>query len=227
MLFSALDLVKIPRLNQIPKTRVLSFSFKPSKFLIGSILFVFLAIALRIEILRGFGRFLICETALPNKLDAVFVLSGNSFDRANHTASLQKNHQFDRIVCTGGNQIPDMKSCCPTTYECDFTEIQLRKQGIRDSIQVIREGTSTKEESDILLAYCKKQGIDSVLVVSNLFHTRRIHQVFSDKFEEEKIRVFISGAPNSQYEETNWWNSENGLIALNNEYIKLLYYLFN
>lgn len=226
MLFSELDLVKTPRLNQTPKTRILSFSFKPSKFLIGSILFLFLLFALRIEILKGLGNFLICETTLPKQMEAAFVLSGNSFDRANHFASLHEKYTFNQIVCTGGNQIPDMKSCCPTTYECDFTQIQMRRKGILDSILKIREGTSTKEEAAIILSYCKKNHIDSILIVSNLFHTRRIHGVFSEQFKKQNIHVFISGAPDSKYEEANWWNSENGLIALNNEYIKLLYYFF-
>jgi hypothetical protein len=37
----------------------------------------------------------------------------------------------------------------------------------------------------------------------------------------------ISAVPYADFDQTYWWNSENGPIALNNEYVKLGFYLFD
>jgi hypothetical protein len=36
--------------------------------------------------------------------------------------------------------------------------------------------------------------------------------------------VLLHGAPASSFQESSWWTSEEGLIMLNNEYVKLAYY---
>jgi hypothetical protein len=36
----------------------------------------------------------------------------------------------------------------------------------------------------------------------------------------------ISAVAYADFDRSNWWNSENGLIALNNEHAKLGFYLF-
>ena len=67
-------------------------------------------------------------------------------------------------------------------------------------------------------------GYERVLVISSLFHLRRIGQVFEAPFAQEGITVLLHGAPSDQFDEARWWQYEEGLIMLNNEYVKLLYY---
>jgi hypothetical protein len=47
---------------------------------------------------------------------------------------------------------------------------------------------------------------------------------FRKRFEQAGIALCIAGAPSTTYNEKLWWAKENGLIMVNNEYIKLLYY---
>jgi len=35
----------------------------------------------------------------------------------------------------------------------------------------------------------------------------------------------VQAAPSSEYDVNAWWNSEQGLLMVNNEYVKTLYYL--
>ena len=178
------------------------------------------------EILNFFGNFLIVENSFL-QIDNAFVLSGGAFDRGNKAAELINSNKITKIICTGANQPPDFKALKIDMLESELTRKNIISQ-IADSSKVylIKRGTSTLEESEIILDYCKINGIDSCVIISSKFHTRRIKQVFVKKFARENITVFISGAPSSSYDEKNWWKSENGLIALNNEYIKQLYYLF-
>ena len=46
-------------------------------------------------------------------------------------------------------------------------------------------------------------------------------------FDVHEIEVLLSGCSHSFYDENFWWESEEGMIMVNNEYMKLLYYYLN
>jgi|TARA_B110000483_G_scaffold75626_3_gene94142 uncharacterized SAM-binding protein YcdF (DUF218 family) len=181
--------------------------------------------ALRTNILEGFAGFLIVDNKFE-QVEYAFVLSGNAFDRGNKAAELYHEGKVTTLVCTGANISNDIKSLGIDTLESDLTHLQLLKNGVPET-QIIKfpVGTSTLEESDFILSYCQEKDILELVVISSKFHTRRIHQVFTNKFAEQGIDVFIAGAKSSRYIEEVWWENEYGLIALNNEYLKQIYYL--
>ena len=190
-----------------------------------TVILLIAAFFFRVEIFTALGNFLIVEDDVES-VETAFVLSGGAFDRGNHTANLKNLDFINNIYCTGANQPPDFKALKIDMLESELTRKNIISQ-IDDSTKVslIRIGTSTKEESDAILNFCKENNIKECLIISSMFHTRRIHKTFKKKFKEEGITVYISGAKSSAYDEKQWWKSENGLIALNNEYIKLVYYL--
>ena len=189
------------------------------------LLIVVLYIA-RIPILRAFGNHLICEDTLK-KADVIFVLSGGAFDRGRQAANLQKNGFAPRIVCTGANIPGDFRAMGYNCKESLITYTYIKSQGVDSSkIEVIPLGTSTKEEVDLIVKYCKDHKISNVIIVSTKFHTRRIYSSVRKVFIDNKIKVIINGAPSSNYDENYWWKFEDGLITVNNEYLKLIYYWF-
>ena len=194
-------------------------------FLLASLAILILIYGLRANILKGFARFLIVENEFV-QVEYAFVLSGNAFDRGNKAAELYHKGKVATFVCTGANISNDIKSLGLDTLESDLTHLQLLKNGVPET-QIINfsKGTSTIEEADFILSYCLENGIIEVVVISSKFHTRRVYQVFRDKFAKQGIDVFIAGAASSRYIEEEWWENEYGLIALNNEYLKQLYYL--
>ncbi|MEZ4915694.1 MAG: YdcF family protein [Chitinophagales bacterium] len=190
------------------------------------LLFLICLFVFKTPIMKGMANFLIAENEANHTLNYGFVLSGGAFDRGNKAASLYKEGKILQFMCTGKNQSPDLKALGTDTLESDLTKLQMVKQGVPDSlIYLLKEGTSTLEESEAILVYCKTNNIKEIGVISSKFHTKRVHQVFTKKFKKEGIEVFIYGAPSSMYNEMEWWQNEYGLIALNNEYIKQLYYL--
>jgi len=197
------------------------------RFLIGLACIVVFGIALfvfKAPILRSLGKYLIHEDQLQ-KADAMFVLSGGGFDRGNEAVKVFKWGYTDKIICTGGNAFVELKALNIDTLESDMTAANIRRQGIPDSLVIeIKEGTSTREESNVILGYCKINHLSKVIILSSKFHTNRINNVFRKKFKQQGIDVIIHGAPSSDYDEMLWWQSEDGLIALNNEWIKTVYY---
>jgi hypothetical protein len=68
--------------------------------------------------------------------------------------------------------------------------------------------------------------LKSIVIVSSLFHTARVHGVYRKEFRNSDIRIYIRGAHSVHYDEDEWWKTEEGLIAFQNEMIKSIYYFF-
>jgi len=181
----------------------------------------------REPILRSVGNYLIVEDELK-QAEVIFLLGGGSFDRGNEAAKLLKSGHANYVVCTGG-QVPGTLKALGMKYkEAKVSKINLVKNNKVSTLKVklIAEGTSTKEESELILSYCLEKNIKEAIVLSSKFHTRRVNDVFRPILEEEGINVILRGAPSSQYDEDYWWQYESGLIMVNNEYLKLLYYFW-
>jgi len=189
--------------------------------LTGIILFVF-----RIPIFGFVGRFLIQESP-KIKGDVMVVLGGDSFDRSVYASELYREGLAKRIVCTGGN-IPSVLAAVDTAmFEAEISRKILMDQQIPSSvIDTLCGSTSTWEESREILHYAQDHLVDTLIIVSSKFHLRRVRNVFENEFDETEITLNFQGAPSSRYKEDQWWKSEEGMIMVNNEYMKLLYYLF-
>lgn len=189
------------------------------------ILFLLVLFVFRKPLLRSIANFLICENISSESLP-VFVLSGSAFDRGNKAFELYTSGKARTICCTGINQAGDLKAMNINISEGLVTMKHLANMGVADSLLTyIPLGTSTIEESEAIMDYCKQKRWKKITILSSRFHTRRIHFVFNQKFSDNGIEICICGAPSSSYNENNWWTNEDGLIAVNNEYIKLLYYM--
>ena len=179
---------------------------------------------LRMPILRGMGSFLIAEDA-PERVEALVVLGGSSFDRAQAAANLYEQ-DYTPLLLTVGENVPSVLQVLDTILtEAQLSQIALKEHGVpTHAIVAISVGTSTMEESEAILAYCQQEQITSLAILSDKFHLRRTRGVFEDKFEEAGIKVIFCGASSSRYEEEEWWRYEAGLIMVSNEYMKLIYY---
>jgi uncharacterized SAM-binding protein YcdF (DUF218 family) len=199
--------------------------FKKAALIFGTFcLVIFLLFILRRPIMRGFGNHLICEDDL-RRAEAIFVLSGNPEDRAKEAAKLFKKGYARKIISTG-QSIPSLFEVINVKMdEATLSRKALIKAKVDSTmLEELHIGTSTREESIAILRYCKQNGLKKIIVVSDKFHTNRINYAFRSIFEEGGIEVILRGAPSSVYDENFWWASESGLLMVNNEYVKLIYY---
>jgi uncharacterized SAM-binding protein YcdF (DUF218 family) len=193
-------------------------------------LMLFLAALLALYIFREaifqrLGNYLIFSQP-PKKAEAIFVLAGHPIERGRKAAELYQGGFAPKVICTGGAQDSILLLFGVKATESAITRQQLLKLGVSSSaITLVPRGTSTYEECDAILDYCRTKGLKRILVVSSLFHTRRVGRTLSRLVRErDSTRWQIVGAPAIQYQESQWWKSEHGLIFVNNEYVKLLYY---
>jgi uncharacterized SAM-binding protein YcdF (DUF218 family) len=176
------------------------------------------------QILRELGHFLIVQDELT-RVEAMFVLSGNSFDRGREAAKIYKDGWSPRVVCLGGETNPSLElyGICDLSFEA--TRRVLQENGVPTmAIDSLAEGTSTFEEFEAISRYCKQRNLHKIMVVSSLFHTRRIDEFFRMRLKFEGIDLILRGADENAFEEEAWWREEPGLLFVNSEYIKLFYY---
>ena len=73
--------------------------------------------------------------------------------------------------------------------------------------------TSTFDEAHDLLAFCYKEKIKHLIIVTDSFHTRRALYAFKKVFQGSDIKVEASAATNEIFNEENWWHSDRGIAV--------------
>lgn len=195
----------------------------PRILLIGLLVLVLLW-SMRIPLLRGIGQLLIVEDA-PVHVDVVYALGGSSLDRGRELAVLLQQGVAPIGVTTGSNLSSALEAYGLEVSEASLTATAARRAGAPSKrIDMLVMGTSTWEEAAAVLDDARRRGADTIVVITTEFHTRRVARVFRKRFEGSGITVLVHGARASDYDPERWWTSEEGLIMVNNEYMKLLYY---
>lgn len=188
-------------------------------------MFLLLGWALRTPLLRGLGGFLVANDE-PCPVDAVYVLGGSARFRGEEAARVYQAG-WGKVFRFTGEPVPHaLKVEGILRTEAQQTRAVAVRNGVPDSLALaVDKGTSTWEESVFILEDARANGYDTVMIVSSRFHLRRIDHVFRSRFREHGITVVLRGAPNGEFNEERWWHSEEGLLFVNNEYVKLVYYL--
>lgn len=175
-------------------------------------------------LLRAAISYLVHEDR-TGSLDAMYVLGGGALDRGKEAARLAATASDVPFYTTGSNIDGTLEEWGIVLSEGEVTRGICIKHGIEPGrITALRIGTSTMEEADAILIHARMMGYDTIGVLSSRYHLRRIDEVFTDRFAEKGILVKRYGAFTDRFQETTWWQSEDGLIAIQNEYIKLFYY---
>lgn len=190
-------------------------------YLFAVLLVLFL---MRNKILVGIGDWLDAGEP-PQYTEACFILGGNSFERGIQGVEIFNRFQNQKFVATGGNYPLQIQALDTMMTEAQLTRHIMTRKGVpAEQIDMLQTAHSTMDESEEILAYCKTNGVKNITVVSSSLHLKRVSWVFNDKFEEAGITVHYTGANAIEYDYTNWWKNEEGLIMVNNELVKLLYY---
>ncbi len=178
----------------------------------------------RYPLLRSTGRFLIREDAQA-KGDVMIVLGGAPVDRGIAAARLFKESTAPLVVFTGGMVPPSLQAAGVLRNEATLTRDVALQMGMpADHTLLLELGSSTWEEGEAVRELARTSGFDTIVVVTTEFHTRRVGRVFRKLLEPAGITVLVRAAPSVQYRAAQWWRSEEGLLMVNNEYVKLLYY---
>ena len=180
---------------------------------------------LRVPLLQGMGRSLVVERLMPAN-DAYYALGGAPLERGQALAAVLDREPNALGFCTGAPIPQTLRAAGMELTEAVLTRsaaIEAGADGAR--IKALPVGTSTWEEAGAILDHARSNGFDTITIVSTEFHLRRVRRVFRKRFAGSGIAVGLSAAYSLHYDPDRWWVSEEGLLMVNNEYVKLGYYL--
>ena len=203
------------------KKRVVKFSLI---FLLLFFVWIFIAPFL--------AAFLIIEKPLE-KADAIFVFGGSSvyIERTGKAAELFKNGVSSKIFLTddgerGGWSRAEQRN--PAFVE--LAKNELIKQGVAaENIEILQPVVSaTADEAKVLAETIKAKNLNSVLLVTSGYHTRRAFRVCEKVLRENNLETqigIVSPATGIQTPKPNfWWLSPNGWYYVGGEYLKSIVY---
>jgi uncharacterized SAM-binding protein YcdF (DUF218 family) len=168
----------------------------------------------------GLGRFLTVDDPLA-PAGAIVILGGESgrFSRTAHGVALYKNGYAPQVVFSGGTMADFGVACSSAQLSLDAA------QGLglpAEAVVVAPEAQSTYDEAVNLAQMARAQGWTSLIVVTDAFHTRRAARTFRTLLPG--VRISTSVAPNPLYDPARWWSTEQGLVAVVDEVLKLGFY---
>lgn len=167
------------------------------------------------------------------KADAILVLGGSSvyIERTQQAALFYKAGIAEKVFLTDdGNQAgwSVEKEINPSFVE--LAKESLISQGVpAENIETLSPQVSgTVEEAEVLAEIAKKERLESLLIVTSAYHTRRSLWIFEKVFEVENVPTKIGIAPAMTGQQTPppqiWWLTPRGWQLVAGEYVKALYY---
>ncbi len=187
-----------------------------------SIFFMFFLLSSYKFWLIQIGEYLVFQTSLK-PADVIVVLGGGEKERADQGIKLFKEKYAKKIIFTGE------KLDVPSLEEVHWAQLAKKEamlKGIEEKdIIVVLESHSTYDDALLIEKIVKKYGFKSLIIVTEPYHIKRAFFVFKKRFKKSAINLMFYPVQDSWFSANNWWSSEKGLVRVNNEYIKFIYYL--
>jgi len=170
--------------------------------------------------LPAIGHWFSVQTKIASA-KVIVVLAGGGPERLCHGIELYKRGMAPELWYTGNKN--------PVETRSDFMDSELAlnfavRQGMpRDKIGLL-PSTSTFEDGKAIEALIKERRINSIIIVTSWYHTRRAMNVIRRCIPDTNAAVYISSSTNLSFTPDNWWRDEEGLVAVVNEMIKTALY---
>ena len=190
---------------------------------IFAVLIVFVCIVFHRPILRGVGELLVYESDLtPSEL--LVVLSGGGAVRLERAIELYKANYAPQILITLPEVIEgDIAHHDLISTEKSMCEGLLKLNGIPSDCVIWSNAAmySTYGEALFVREWMTGNKCQSAIVITGYFQSRRAKWSMDHAFGESRFAVQIAPAKEDLYPVERWWTHEEGVIAVENEYLKM------
>src|SRR5205823_4991722 len=83
---------------------------------------------------------------------------------------------------------------------------------------------NTRDEASALRYWADQHGASRIIIPTEIFAARRVRWSLSREFAGSAVKVDIRSFEPPGYTRAEWWKTEAGMIAFQNEVMKYLYY---
>ncbi|MFH1446122.1 MAG: YdcF family protein [Chloroflexota bacterium] len=166
-------------------------------------------------IMRGMGAILIIADPL-SKADAAVALSGDDGERVSAAIDLYYKGFVTSLVITYTDpQASQLLINEAVGLGFPVESIYVTKARVSDTVE---EALAVRQLAGI-------QGIDSLIIITDPYHTLRTRVIFRRELRESGIAVQVRPVSGHWYRSDSWWMSSDGLRFTIEEYVKIFFYL--
>ena len=184
-------------------------------FFLGIAVAVIIELVLAALFLRYIGNHLAYEEKI-SPADAILALAGDScdFHRTKLAVQLHRQGYAPRVVLSSN------------AYVLDDQLAAAQRWGLPDSSRhLILDCTSTHEEAVSFAPLVRQHAWNSILIVTDRYHTLRARNTFRQQLPGVNVRV--TEALNSTYDQQHYWRKEGSLDAVFHESVKSIFYWYS
>lgn len=204
--------------------------FSRRRLKVAAISFGLIALALglvwwqRAPLLRGIAHLYIVSDS-PAQADAIVILGGGVELRSLKAAELY-HAGFAKQILVMQPERTELNTLGLIVDQAELAIQLLKLKSVPDNaiVRLEREVTSTLEEADALAAWTQANNAHSLLVTTDIFHTRRARWILNRKLQAIGVDMRMMAVPQKKYSADNWWQTEPGVIDFQNEVIKFALY---
>jgi uncharacterized SAM-binding protein YcdF (DUF218 family) len=159
------------------------------------------------------------------KADAIYLLGGGLDYRPFAAAKLYCNGLAPRVLVSQPHLSPTEEAGLMPTEASVARNVLLTNGVPPTALEVVGTNmTSTRDEAFALKSWVEQHNAHTVLIPTDIFHTRRVRWIFRKALRGTGAEVHVLALEPPRYDRTNWWHQETGIIAFQNEIIKSFYY---
>ena len=183
--------------------------------------FIAIVLAFLILIFIAAGEFLAVDAKII-PADVIVVLSGNDDLRLKAAAKLYQDGYSDSILLTNTGRTYSELNIPYTQHQIDI----LRSLDIPEGAVFLTDFISknTGQEATGIIEKMFELQANSLIIVTDAWHTRRVKIIYSDTFANTGFDVQYYGAANPNFHPKLWWLSWQGWKDVVGEYVRIIGY---
>ncbi len=152
--------------------------------------------------------------------EVVVVLGGGGQQRLLHGIALFRERAIPEIWYTG-NMIPEKgRAFIDPLYARTYA----MERGVPEERIKLLQSTSTWEDALAVKAMAEAENVSHLVIVTNYFHSRRAMCVLRHQLANTDVSLSFSPPLSDTYDAETWWQEEQSLVDVSEEWIKVLYY---
>lgn len=167
------------------------------------------------------GKLLTINPGTPQKADAIVVLGGGVGARSVTGLDIYRLGYSQNILLTGVEHMDSQL----TDYYLNWRAVFFLEAGVpRENILFDSISGNSWEEAQNTLRLMKEKGWQTVIVVSDPPHMRRLKSVWAHIFSDSGKKCILIPSSPTWWDAANWWKNEKSAKFVISEYIKILFY---
>lgn len=179
--------------------------------------FLALLFAARNPLMRFAGQFWVIDEPVASS-DALIVLGDDNYagDRAFHAAELYREKVAPLVVASG--RMLRRNSSIAEVIQHDLESYGVPAGSI---VTFSHRADSTREEAEEVAKLIHTRGWKRIIVVTSNYHARRTRFIYG-RVLPSSVTVRVSGARDSEFDPSNWWQTRQGQKLFFNELVGYL-----